>query len=85
MKSTLQKTAIVGVKELRHNLDGYIAEISRGRSFTVVRRSKPVFKISPIDAWGDEGRWETVVDFGPRGISAEKLLRALKKVDGQDK
>ena len=82
---TAQKTAIVGVKELRYNLDEYIAEVHKGRSFTVVRRSKPVFKISPIDTWGDEGKWETVIDFGPKGMSAEKVLRMLKKIDGQDK
>ena len=82
MKTKVQKLTIVGVKELRHNLDEYIAEIRKGRSFTVVRRSKPVFKISPIDTWGDEGEWETVIGFGPKGMPAEKILRILKKIDG---
>lgn len=85
MKTIPKKTAIVGVKELRHNLDKYITEVGKGRSFTVVRRSRPVFKISPIDEWGDAGIWETVVDLrtiNKDGVSAKDVLRALKKIDG---
>ena len=55
------KQSIVGLKELRENVDEYISKINRGESFIVVRRSKPVFKISPAD--GDDGAWEEVVDF----------------------
>ena len=51
---------IVGVKELRENLETYIREIKRGKSFMVVRRSKPLFRLSPLD---EEGAWETVIDF----------------------
>jgi len=55
------KSSIVGLKELRENIDTYIAEVERGRSFTVVRRSKPILKISSP---GDESDlWERVVDF----------------------
>lgn len=52
---------IIGVKELRNNLEEYINKISKGQSFTVVKRSKPVFQIRPIDE--DDGQWEEVVDF----------------------
>ena len=55
------KKSIVGLKELRENIDTYIGEIRKGRSFTVVRRSKPVFKISPPEE--DESLWEPVIDF----------------------
>ena len=55
------KKSIVGLKELRENIDAYIGEIRKGRSFTVVRRSKPVFKISPPEE--DESLWEPVIDF----------------------
>ncbi len=37
---------IIGLKELRENMDTYISKVSKGESFIVVRRSKPVFKIS---------------------------------------
>ncbi len=55
------KSALIGLKELRKNADTYISQIEKGRSFIVVRRSKPVFKISPPDE--DSELWESVIDF----------------------
>ena len=52
---------IVGVKELRENLEKYITEVKKGKSFTVVRRSRPVFSIGPV--LDDESEWETIADF----------------------
>ncbi|MDP1706693.1 MAG: type II toxin-antitoxin system prevent-host-death family antitoxin [bacterium] len=51
---------IVGLRELRENIEHYINQTAKGQSFIVVRRSKPVLKISSP---ADEGLWETVVDF----------------------
>lgn len=51
---------IIGLKELRENVSIYAREVQHGRSFVVVKQSKPIFKISPI-VDGDE--WEEVVDF----------------------
>jgi len=79
---------IVGVRELRENLEKYIAGAKRGESFTVVRRSKPVFRLTPPDAWGDEGTWESIADFtkgGSReGVSGRELLRRLREFNGSD-
>ena len=69
---------IVGLKELRNNIDSYISKIEKGESFTIVRRSKPVFKISPV--LSDDEKWETVIDFtkiSKKGISLEKILSRL--------
>jgi prevent-host-death family protein len=85
MKTQHKNSAIVGVKELRQNLEKYISKIDKGQVFTVVRRSKPVFKISPADEWGDDGVWETVIDFreiDKDGVPATDVLKALKKIDG---
>ena len=46
---TLNKEKIIGVKELRNNLNNYISLVDKGQTFTVVKRSKPVFKIIPIN------------------------------------
>ncbi|MDO8443789.1 MAG: hypothetical protein Q7S78_02305 [Candidatus Azambacteria bacterium] len=72
------ENAIVGLKELRENMEKYASLIKRGRSFIVVKRSKPLFKISSVDE--DDGLWETVIDFTrlrKGGISAEELLSRL--------
>jgi len=76
------KNNIVGLKELRYNLETYIAEVKKGKSFIVVRRSKPVLKISAPDE-ADE-LWERVADFTTihkRGISAKKLLAELHRLN----
>jgi prevent-host-death family protein len=76
---------IIGLKELRENMDTYISHVEKGKSFTVVRKSKPVFKIMPVDEWGDEGVWESVDlrDKNGRGMEASKLLKELKEINEQ--
>jgi len=70
--------SVVGLKELRENVDAYINAVGRGRSFVVLRKSKPVFKISsPTEA--DE-LWEQVIDFTKikkGGIKIDQLLARL--------
>ncbi len=68
---------IIGLKELGANTEKYINATKRGDSFVVVRRSRPIFKISPVE---DGGEWETVVDFTKfrkGGVSIGELLARL--------
>ncbi len=51
---------IIGLRELRENTSELLNDIGKGKSFIVMRRSEPVFKVSPIDS---EERWEEVIDF----------------------
>ena len=49
---------IIGLKEFRENTKKYITSIKKGNSFTVVRRSVPVFSVHPpqkkeVDGKGD--------------------------------
>ncbi len=70
---------IIGLKELRENTEKYISEVEKGKSFTVVRRSRPVFKVIPIS---EEEGWETVIDFTKYkkgGMPADDVLALLKK------
>ena len=53
--------SIVGLKELRENIDTYINAVEKGRSFVVVRKSRPVFKISSPQEAND--LWEPLIDF----------------------
>ena len=57
----MKHNGIVGLKELRENIETYIAKVEKGGSFIVLKKSKPIFRISPP---GDEGDlWESVIDF----------------------
>lgn len=78
------KNEIVGLRELRENIDTYISQVKRGKSFIVVRRSKPVFKIVSPD---EEELWETVADFTKirkEGIPAKQLLTRLRAYGKKD-
>ena len=79
---------IIGLKELRENTEPYIKNIKKGQSFIVIRKSKPIFKLSPVDEWGDDGIWEQVIDFtkiSKKGVAIEKVIKALEELNEQDK
>lgn len=40
---------IIGLKELRQNATQIAERVENGESFIVVKRSKPVFKLTPVD------------------------------------
>lgn len=81
-------TNIIGLRELREKTEDFIEKIEKGKSFVVVKRSHPVFKIVPVDMWGDEGLWESVADFtevNKKGVSAKYILKSLHKLNGSHK
>jgi antitoxin (DNA-binding transcriptional repressor) of toxin-antitoxin stability system len=76
--SALLPSNTVSLKQLREQLPKYIEAIAKGQSFTVVKRSKPIFQISPVN---DEGTWQTIADFtqiDTRGVPADEVLAVLE-------
>lgn len=68
--------AIIGLKELRENTNSYIKQVEQGQSFTVYRRSKPIFKVSPVE---DE-YWEEVIDFTKFKKGGVNIADVLKRL-----
>ena len=67
---------VIGLKALRNNMQEYVRKIQKGYSFIVFRKSKPLFKISPIE----EDPWEEVIDFTKiqkGGVDIKDLLKRL--------
>ena len=67
---------LIGLRELRQNMDHYAKKAAAGESFVVLKHSKPVFKISPVS----EDLWEEVVDFTKikkGGIDIDELTSRL--------
>jgi len=67
---------IINLKSLRENMQEYAQKVKKGHSFMVFKKSKPLFKISPID----EEYWEEVIDFTKikkGGINLKELLKHL--------
>ena len=75
------KTLILGLKELRENMQKYASLVEKGESFVVVKKSKPLFKIVSPES---EEQWEMLADFtkiNKNGIPAGEVLRILRKLN----
>lgn len=67
---------ITTLKDLRENMQEYAEKVEKGHSFIIFKRSKPLFKISPVE----EGPWEEVIDFTKikkGGVNLKELLQRL--------
>ena len=66
----------ITLKNLRENMQEYAQKVQKGNSFIVLKRSKPLFKISPIET----EPWEEIIDFTrikEGGINLKELLQRL--------
>ncbi|MBI1755102.1 hypothetical protein HY250_04860 [Candidatus Azambacteria bacterium] len=69
---------IIGLKELREHTQQYIDAARRGKSFIVIRKTTPVFKITPLNE--GSGEWEEVADFTKikkGGVDMKEILARL--------
>jgi antitoxin (DNA-binding transcriptional repressor) of toxin-antitoxin stability system len=41
---------IIGLKQFRENTEAITQRVAQGESFTVVKRSRPIFNITPVQA-----------------------------------
>jgi len=67
----------VSLKQLREEFPKYIEAIEKGQTFTVIKRSKPIFQIGPVS---DTGEWHTIADFtsiDAKGVPADDILSQL--------
>ena len=67
---------IVGLKEFRMNVEKYARTAQAGTPVIVMRRSKPLFRISPME----EENWEVVADFTDvrrGGINIKEIISRL--------
>ena len=79
---------IIGLKDLRENTQKYVDAAARGKSFVVVRRSKPIFRVEPVDEWGDEGTWKTLIDFTKikkGGVPIREVIESLERLNAKDR
>ena len=56
-------TLIVSSKEFRASFPKYQKLVEKGVSITIVKRSKPIFKIEPIDLDFDKNITEALLDY----------------------
>ena len=94
MAKYIAKDSIIGLKELRNNVDKYIAAVGKGKRFTVFRHSKPIFAIVPPEeveydlAEIDGPGWKKLIDFTKirkGGVHIDDVIASLERVHGQDR
>ena len=67
---------IITLKNLREHMQKYAEKVQKGDSFIAFKKSKPLFKITPIN----DGSWEQVIDFTKikkDGVDIKELLKRL--------
>ena len=68
---------LIPLKEFRMDVAKFAGRVQKGETFVITKRSRPLFRLSPVD----ESGWETIIDFTKfrkNGISAVELLQMLK-------
>ena len=81
MATKANKPTIVGLKELRNNMEEYITRVGNGESIIVFRRTTPLFQLTPLSS-GHEAGWETIIDFQAEfgeGMPIEELMHSIQK------
>lgn len=69
--------SLIALKDLRLNMDKYAKEVKAGKSFIVLKQSKPLFKLSPVN---EDSDWEEVINFAKikkGGVNIDELLASL--------
>ncbi|MEK7172417.1 MAG: hypothetical protein AAB723_00445 [Patescibacteria group bacterium] len=67
---------IISVKSLRQNMADYARQIEKGATFIVFKRSKPLFRVSPVPG----EIWEEALDFTKikkGGVDIKDILSRL--------
>ncbi len=67
---------IIGLKELRKNINKYVTRVKKGESLIVMKRATPLFKMTSVD----DDEWEEVVDFTKirkGGVNIKDVLSRL--------
>ena len=75
MASNKKKKSIIGLRELREDTDKVLEGVKKGDSFIVVRRSEPVFKITPVEEEWEEAADLTKIRQG--GVDIDDILKRL--------
>ena len=94
MTKYIEKDSIIGLKELRDNVDTYINAVKKGKRFTVFRHSTPVFSIVPPSETEydleelDGPGWKTLIDFTKikkGGVHIDDVIASLERVHGKNR
>jgi hypothetical protein len=88
MSNKTQTVNITVPIELLKQVDALAKRDYTSRSDIIRQALLSKIRQTKVDEFGDEGNWETVVDFRDLpggGMSSKEFMERLKKLNGQDK
>ncbi len=88
MSNSSQTVNITIPKELLEQVDALAKRDYTSRSDVIRQALLQRIRRPAVDEWGDEGTWETLIDFrdiNPQGVPAEEVLEAMKKMSKTSK
>ena len=68
---------IISLKDFRLNVQKFADKTKKGKSFLIVKQSKPLFRVSPVE---DDGLWEEAVDFTKIKKGGVNIADVLKRI-----
>jgi len=71
------KEKIVGLKELRKNIEKYAKGVEKGEEYIVAKKSKPLFKLTSPEKEED---WEPIIDFTKINNEGVELNKIFSKI-----
>ncbi len=67
----------ISLKQLRTDMPAVIEAVSKGKTFTVIKRSRPVLTIAAPEDTG----WDLdLTEVSPNGVPIEDVMTALKEM-----
>lgn len=72
----VKEPEIIALKDFRLNTQHYIDKVNKGEAFIVVKRSRPAFRLEPV-----EEQWETIIDFteiDKEGVPIEDVIERIE-------
>ncbi|MFO0970975.1 MAG: hypothetical protein U0520_01340 [Candidatus Saccharimonadales bacterium] len=71
----------ISLKQLRTDFPAVIEAVANGVTFTVIKRSKPVFNIEPVK----DAVWDLdFTEISERGVPVADLITALQKLQDHE-
>lgn len=71
---------IIALNDLRQKMPYYAEKVQKGQSFLVMKKSRPLFKISPVEDSMEDNKWEEIIDFTKikkGGVDIDEILKRL--------
>jgi prevent-host-death family protein len=76
----MSRQAVVGVRELKTRLGGYLQQVRQGRTLVITDRGQPIAELKPLQATGADAGLEQLAALGALSRSERRPLAPFRPV-----